>query len=290
MRGDVTETVAQHLLSLGRAALPAEGQVEGGVGARAESCLWSGEVEAAMGHAEQASVITSDPMWKVEARTIHTRAAADLAERARMHGQPVAALPTGTEDDEGGVLTMRHPRIGACRAAMLAELSRRDGRRDPRPWRDAVAAWDDAGDPYHAAYCRWRLAHALLGKRAGRPEAAGELDAAQRTAARLQARPLLAAVERLAAAARLRLDGEGEGTKPRPTGPVAVAAELGLTHRELEIVPLLVAGRTNAEIAQALVISPRTVGVHVSRILMKLGATRRTEAADIARRRGLVSG
>ena len=64
---------------------------------------------------------------------------------------------------------------------------------------------------------------------------------------------------------------------------MAVAAELGLTHRELEIVPLLVAGRTNAEIAQALVISPRTVGVHVSRILMKLGATRRTEAADIAR-------
>jgi DNA-binding NarL/FixJ family response regulator len=53
--------------------------------------------------------------------------------------------------------------------------------------------------------------------------------------------------------------------------------------------PLLMAGRTNAEIADALVISPRTVGVHVSRILQKLGAARRTEAADIARRRGLVA-
>lgn len=258
--------------------------------ARAESCLWSGDVEEAMADADQAGAITSDPMWKVEAMTIHTRAAADLAERARVHGRPVAALPTGTEGDAGGVLSMRHPRIRACRATMLAELSRGNGRRDPRPWRDAVAAWDDAGDPYHAAYCRWRLAHALLATRAGRREAARELDAAQQTAARLQARPLLEAVERLAAAARIRLGGEREGTKRRPTGPVAVAAELGLTHRELEIVPLLVAGRTNAEIAQALVISPRTVGVHVSRILMKLGATRRTEAADIARRRGLVSG
>ena len=52
--------------------------------------------------------------------------------------------------------------------------------------------------------------------------------------------------------------------------------------------PLIVAGRTNAEIAEALVISPRTVGIHVSRIMQKLGAARRTEAADIARRRGLI--
>jgi len=60
--------------------------------------------------------------------------------------------------------------------------------------------------------------------------------------------------------------------------------------RELESLPLVAAGRTDAEIAEAFVISPRTVGVHVSRILHKLGATRRTEAADTARRRGLVGG
>jgi DNA-binding NarL/FixJ family response regulator len=68
-----------------------------------------------------------------------------------------------------------------------------------------------------------------------------------------------------------------------------IAAQLGLTPRELEILPFITVGRTNAEIADQLVISPRTVDVHVSRILRKLGATRRTEAADIARRRGLVS-
>jgi DNA-binding NarL/FixJ family response regulator len=68
-----------------------------------------------------------------------------------------------------------------------------------------------------------------------------------------------------------------------PPGPGA-----DLTPREREILPLLAAGRTNVEIADVLIISPRTVGVHVSRILRKLGAARRTEAADIARRRGLL--
>jgi DNA-binding CsgD family transcriptional regulator len=177
-----------------------------------------------------------------------------------------------------------HPRLRAFVATIAAELSRWNGRRDPTPWRAAVAAWDEVLDPYRAAYCRWRMAHAVLGTRAGRREATRELAAAHQTAVRLAAQPLVAAIENLAGAARIRLDGAGSDAA------AAVAAELGFTQRELEILPLLAAGRTNAEIAGALVISPRTVGVHVSRILQKLGATRRTEAADIARRCGLISG
>jgi DNA-binding NarL/FixJ family response regulator len=61
-----------------------------------------------------------------------------------------------------------------------------------------------------------------------------------------------------------------------------------LTARELEVLPLLAAGRTNAEIAEILVISPRTVGVHVSRILHKLSADRRAQVSDLARRAGLL--
>lgn len=258
--------------------------------ARAESCLWSGDVEEALEYADQAEALTTEALGRAEAAAIHTRAAADLAEQARKHGQPVAELSTSAERDAVAVLTDPHPQIRAFAATVLAELSRRDGRRDPAPWRDAVAAWDGATDPYRAAYCRWRLAHALLATRAGRREAARELEAAQRIAARLGARPLRDAVENLAAAARIRVGDDGAGAEGRLTGVVAIAAELGLTHRELEILPLLAAGRTNAEIAEAFVISPRTVGVHVSRILHKLGASRRTEAADIARRRGLVSG
>jgi DNA-binding NarL/FixJ family response regulator len=152
------------------------------------------------------------------------------------------------------------------------------------PWREAQAAWDKALDPYRAAYCRWRLAHALLATRSGRREAAHELETAQQTAALLGAEPLMNAIAKQATSARIRLSGGQTAV-----GPEVIAAELGLTPRELEILPFITAGRTNAEIAADLVISPRTVDVHVSRILRKLGATRRTEAADIARRRGLVS-
>jgi DNA-binding CsgD family transcriptional regulator len=63
-----------------------------------------------------------------------------------------------------------------------------------------------------------------------------------------------------------------------------------LSARELEVLPLLAAGRSNAEIADILVISPRTVGTHVSRILHKLGVERRAQVADLARRVGLLDG
>ena len=61
-----------------------------------------------------------------------------------------------------------------------------------------------------------------------------------------------------------------------------------LTPREREILALVAEGRSNGEIGKLLFISAKTVSVHVSNILGKLDASGRTEAAAIARRRGLL--
>ncbi len=62
-------------------------------------------------------------------------------------------------------------------------------------------------------------------------------------------------------------------------GSGAGTGELGLTGRELEVLRLVAAGRSNREIAAELFISPKTASVHVSNILGKLGAASRGEAA-----------
>jgi DNA-binding NarL/FixJ family response regulator len=60
-----------------------------------------------------------------------------------------------------------------------------------------------------------------------------------------------------------------------------------LTSRELDVLRLLAAGRTNRQIGAELFISPRTAGVHVSHILAKLGLASRGEAAAAAHDLGL---
>src|SRR4029450_6886802 len=61
----------------------------------------------------------------------------------------------------------------------------------------------------------------------------------------------------------------------------------GLTPRELEVLGLLVDGRSNRQIAGGLCISTKTASVHVANLLAKLGVHSRLEAAAMARRLGL---
>ena len=61
-----------------------------------------------------------------------------------------------------------------------------------------------------------------------------------------------------------------------------------LTAREMDVLRLIVAGRSNREISQALTISEGTVKSHVNNILGKLGVADRTQATTAALRRGLV--
>ena len=94
----------------------------------------------------------------------------------------------------------------------------------------------------------------------------------------LAAEPLRQQISQLARRARILLASPGNGDV---TGP---AVPFGLTARELEVLRLAAAGRSNREIAAELFISPRTASVHVSNILAKLNVASRGEAAATAHR------
>lgn len=141
-------------------------------------------------------------------------------------------------------------------------------------WGGTVEAFEALGHEFEVARSRARLAAAL---HAAGDEAAADREATLALAAarRLQAAPLLAELAGL------------PGRQRR--GRSAVVGEGGeLTPREREVLALVAEGRSNGEIARGLFISTKTVSVHVSNILTKLGASRRTEAAALARRRGLL--
>jgi DNA-binding CsgD family transcriptional regulator len=72
----------------------------------------------------------------------------------------------------------------------------------------------------------------------------------------------------------------------RPTN--RTESPFGLTSRELDVLKLLVEGKSDKEIAEALFIGARTVEAHVSNLLAKLGVRNRAEAAALAVRQGIV--
>jgi len=172
----------------------------------------------------------------------------------------------------------------AILATAHAEFSR-VAAADATAWADAVAASAESGEPYAAAYARWRLAEALLAGREGRAEAGSALRQAFEAATELGAGPLAAEIEALATRARLALDvASSEESPPIPRA----GSELGLSEREIEVLTLVAQGRTNRQIADELFITEKTAGHHVSNILSKLGVANRLAAASIAHRSGLV--
>jgi len=154
-------------------------------------------------------------------------------------------------------------------------------------WDKAVQSWEAAGEPYPLAMALLRSAEAALGA-GDREGGATRLPRAAELAQRLGAGPLSEDIALLARRARITLGRPGEAadaqTAPGRAGQ-AQAREperLGLTARELEVLRLVAAGRSNREIADELFISVKTASVHVSNILGKLGVTSRGEAAATA--------
>jgi DNA-binding CsgD family transcriptional regulator len=149
-------------------------------------------------------------------------------------------------------------------------------------WDEAAAAWEAVSEPYRLAQVLVQAAEAALA--GGDREAASErLRRAAPIAAGLGATPLSEAIGSLARRARIWL---GDGSPASETAASDPAA--GLTERELEVLRLVAAGRSNKEIAAELFISPKTASVHVSNILGKFTVSTRTEAAARAHALGLL--
>jgi DNA-binding NarL/FixJ family response regulator len=92
----------------------------------------------------------------------------------------------------------------------------------------------------------------------------------------------------LAPSVTRRLIGEFVRQRPRQAGSGSTAALAALTPRETEVLQLIAAGLSNAEIAGRLVVTEETVKTHVSRILGKLALRDRTQAVVTAYESGLV--
>jgi DNA-binding CsgD family transcriptional regulator len=143
---------------------------------------------------------------------------------------------------------------------------------------ELVEAWERALETVTAFGHRWEIARtqtrlaAVLQAAGDQARARALADSARAEAKRIGAEPLLAELR-------------GLGNTPRQR---ASTASETLTARESEILALVAQGRSNGEIGKQLFIATKTVSVHVSNILGKLGASSRTEAAAIGRRKGLV--
>jgi len=226
---------------------------------------------------------------RVQLCALGLRAQAELAALARArragdavreHLERAAKLLAGARRAaaEGSAIT---PNDDGWRMLAEAEYTRVCADAHPERWAEAAGTWYRLERPPVAAYCRWRQAEALVSAGASRSEASTPLREAHAVAARLGARPLAEELERLAERARLDLTPPDTESAH---GAQDLETTLGLTPREAEVLRLVARGYTNREIAEALVISVKTAGVHVSHILRKIDAPNRREAAAIAHR------
>jgi non-specific serine/threonine protein kinase len=235
----------------------------------------------------------------------------DLGRLARLDGDPAQAA-TLLEESLALSAELRNPWAGAEVVAYLGETARDQGQHDRAAafLTRGLTEYLELGDKVGIALCLDGLASvaAATGEAALAARLLGGAAELRESAGHRQRPDTDPGHERTVAAARAALgtDNFAAQLAAGRTQPVAqaVADAAGLarrasetrasesttgrlTARETEVLRLLVAGRSNAEIAEALFISHRTATTHVSRILDKLGVSSRTEAAACAIRQGL---
>jgi DNA-binding CsgD family transcriptional regulator len=248
-----------------------------------------GEYDAAEGCYEEASSHGYEPqpglalLWLTRGRTRAALAAIrrllaereDPVNRSQLLPAAIEVLVEAGDHDQAATLTGELDQVTAvfgC-AALRARAAYAAGHvqfatGDPGgalPYlRKSVHAWQSLGCPYEIARCQVLLGRALraLGDE---DSAVAELKAAIATFDKLGAKPSRREAEQLL----------------RPVLPG------GLTAREVEVLSLVASGRSNLQIAEALVLSEKTVARHLSNIFTKIEVTSRTAAAAYAFEHGL---
>ncbi len=215
---------------------------------------------------------------------------------ANRFGELIRVMPAAAAVVEQAWLTGRDdPRLDACRRLLDApakagltwargELAVWMRRLDPHG--DLAGVLDHVAEPYRlelsgqfsAAAARWQ-------ELSGPYEQALCLAATDEVEGARTAVDLLDGLGADAVTAKLRLDWRARGMAvvPARRRPSTRANPVGMTNREVDVLRLLDGGLTNAEVAQRLYISTKTVDHHVSSILAKLHVGNRRDAARAAR-------
>jgi DNA-binding CsgD family transcriptional regulator len=236
-------------------------------------------IRARQGHPEAAELVARAWQLAEELQELQRTgpAAAARAEAAWLHGGDPGAVPA-LERTYADACRLGVPSIRAELAYWMTRFGRPivpEESTDPYAlqaagrWPEAAAAWRTAGCPYEYA-----AALAESADPADLLAAFAELDA-------LRAEPLLRRVR-----ARLR----ALGVTRIPRGPAEITRQnpARLTGRQVEVLRLLREGLTNAEIAERLWLSVRTVDAHVAAVLAKLGLHSRRDVAARAAELGVL--
>jgi DNA-binding CsgD family transcriptional regulator/tetratricopeptide (TPR) repeat protein len=219
--------------------------------------------------AAAAADASAEPSWIIPVRLAR-------AEVYWLHGEPHLAaqeaeladdVAVGSDGWERGEIAVWLRRTGSPRPPR-GELAGPYQLQVAGEWAAAARAWSSLGCPYEAALA---------------------LHDTSDEAALRQALEIFTDLGATAAAQLTRHTMRALGIRSIPAGPrpATRADPLGLTRREREVLELICAGQSNAEIAATLVLSTRTVDHHVSAVLAKLGAPTRAAAAARAVRLGL---
>ena len=231
---------------------------------RGEPGVWEC-LDEAVGYADgagEAQNIVPVRLERAEARWLAGDQAAALREAELAHDSGAGCDQWGR-----GALAVWLRRTGSARE-LPRDLAEPYQRQLDGDWAGAARFWLDLDCPYEAAL--------------------GLLDSADEDALR-EALQILTGLRAAAVIRVARKKMRDLGIRSIPAGPRSATREhpLGLTRREHEVLDLIVDGRTNAEIAEQLFISAKTVDHHVSAVLAKLGVPDRNAAASEAVRLGL---